>query len=169
MPIIHPQRVFGFIIQYKCKTFHFCQSLPKSLIYFSWCRQLSNNLAWHLNDNFLAGVPAITLSCCFHVNIFEAKRRLRSTFSATFFSMVHLVHIFLVCNTRLLRHFSKALDFGDILLSCVTLYFDLVRLLYITFISSRFLGLRCGLCRCVGFLATDLILRKKSKLRLGAD
>ena len=83
--------------------------------------------------------------------------------------MVHLVHIFLVCITRLLGHFIKALDFGDILLSCVTLYFDLVQLLYITFISSRFLGLRCGLCRCVGFLATDLILRKKSKLRLGAD
>ena len=146
-----------------------CVNHFQKVLYFTWCRRLSINLAWHLNDNFLAGVPAITLSCCFHVNIFEAKRRLRSTFSARFFSMVQLVHIFLVCITRLLGHFIKALDFGDILLSCVTLYFDLVRLLYITFISSQFLGLRCGLCRCVGFLATDLILRKKSKLRLGAD
>jgi len=123
---LYIHKVFGFIIQYKCKTFHLCQTLPKSLVYFSWCRQLSINLAWHLNDNFLAGVPALTWSCCFHVNILEAKRRLRSTFSTIFFSMVHPVHIFLICITRLFRHFIKALNFGGILLSCVTLYFDLV-------------------------------------------
>ena len=37
-----------------------CVNHFQKVLYFTWCRRLSINLAWHLNDNFLAGVLALT-------------------------------------------------------------------------------------------------------------
>ena len=37
-----------------------CVNHFQKVLYFTWCRRLSINLAWHLNDNFLAGVPTLT-------------------------------------------------------------------------------------------------------------